>query len=396
MSKKNWHLAAVPLVLGSLGLSAYGCDAAGDLCCTEFTAGADLSNVDFGVEGEAGIEYKAFLQASADFTGAASAAVSDVTNACQSIAVELGGDPNAVTATDPDERVRQWCAQAVAQIEANITAQGSLSISVQPARCTVNASVQGNCEASCTAKAECQVTPAEIVARCEPGELSGKCDAQCTGSCEGSANLAVACEGTCQGTCDGECSGTCEGSAGNGGGNTQCEGKCNGTCKGECRGSCQIEAGANVECNADCSGGCSVEYKAPKCNAELTPPKAECQASADCQGSCNASASAKAECKPPSVEIVATGNINASAIGTLKLHLPQILGVFQARGQLLVKNAEAVVNIGANVSGRAPDLSVKAAACAIPAVNAIGEAAANVKASFEASASVAGALNIGG
>jgi hypothetical protein len=209
--------------------------------------------------------------------------------------------------------------------------------------------------------------------------VAANCEGTCTGTCSGS------CQGTCNGKCDGaDSSGTCAG---------QCEGECSGgQCTGSCRGSCQFAANATVQCNADCKGGCSVAYKAPKCTGELTPPSAQCQGSADCNASCEASASAKVECKEPSVKIVASGTISAQAIASLEANLPKILAVFKVRGAQLQANAQALVNIGAALDPG--ELSVEAAACLIPIVNAVGQALESSKASFNASVSIAGTLGV--
>ncbi|XXT17390.1 hypothetical protein WME94_44900 [Sorangium sp. So ce429] len=387
----TWRIATFPLALAGLSVvPLMGCDkvaeAQQDLCCSEFTPGADLAAVEWGLDGKAEVDYGIFMQAVSDFTGVAGAVVTDVASACRAIAIDLGVDPAEVTATEPGAQATAWCDFAVGKL-ANVT--GNIAINFQPPRCTIDASVQANCEAKCDIKAECKLTPAQLIARCEPGNLSGRCTATCEGTCEGSANLAVNCEGTCQGTCEGECDGECSATTAGG----DCRGACNGTCRGECRGSCAIEAGADVQCNADCTGGCSVEYEAPKCTAELEPPSAECNADADCTGSCNASASARADCKEPSVNIVATGDTDLSAeIATLRANLPRLLLVAQARGKLLAANAEAVFNAAGNVDVTG---SVKAGACIIPATNAITQAVENIEASVTASGNVLTRLEIG-
>lgn len=387
-TKTKWRVALMPVVLAGLAIvPLQGCDqvteAQQSLCCSEFTPGADLAAVDWKLEGQAGLNFGAFMQATSDFTGAATAMVSDVANACQAIAVDLGAAPGDVTATKPDERAKAWCQIAVDKIKAvNVT----VSVNFQPPSCTVNASVQANCEGKCSANVACEITPAQIVARCDPGKLSGRCTAQCTGSCEGSANLAVACEGTCGGTCEGQCMGTCavQDAMGN------CKGACDGKCTGECRGSCQVDANAMVQCNADCTGGCSVEYEAPKCKAKLSPPSAECQADVDCNASCEASASVKAECREPSLEIVTSTNAD-ELVATLKANLPKLLTVAKARGKLLVDNAQVVVQASGSIEVGG---SVKATACLIPAAAAIVQAASNAEASLTASVSVVGSLGI--
>ena len=385
--KTTLRLAALPVALFAFAMPFTACkqleDAQGALCCKEFTAGADLSGVDFGLSGEANLRYSAFMQASADFSGTAAAMITDVGGACKNIAEDLGGDTTTVKDTDPAARTKAFCAMAAAQIKAQVTAKGSVSVSFQPPVCTVDVSVQGGCEAKCSGSASCEITPAQIVARCDAGKLSGKCSGECKGSCEGSANLAVDCTGSCGGTCEGKCDGK------------DTTGSCSGKCEGKCRGSCKAEAGATMKCSADCTGGCSVEYKAPKCTADLTPPKAECNANVDCSGQCKASASAKATCTEPSVNIVATGSIDATAISSLQANLPKIIGVFKGKLNLVVSNAQAVVDAGATL-GASGDItgSVHAAACIIPAVNAIGQAFDSIKASGEASVSVLGSVGV--
>lgn len=385
--KTTWHFVAVPVALLALTIPFTACskldEVQGALCCKEFTAGADLSGIDFGLSGEANLRYSAFMQASADFSGTAAAMITDVGGACKNIAQDLGGDLSKVTDTDPAARTKALCLLAAAQIKAQVTAKGSVSVDFQPPVCTIDASVQGGCEAKCSGSASCEITPAEITARCEPGKLSVQCSGECSGSCEGSANLAVDCSGSCGGTCDGKCDGK-DGS-----------GSCKGTCEGKCRGSCTAKAGATMKCSASCTGGCKGTATAPKCTADLKPPKAECSANVDCSGQCRASASAKASCTDPSVNIVATGAIDASAIASLQVNLPKILGVFKGKLGLVTANAQAVVDAGAKL-GASGDItgSVHAAACIIPAVNAIGQAFASIKASGEASGSILGSVGV--
>ena len=132
-TRMKWRLALMPFALAGLVaplVSACGEDPLGDLCCKEFTAGADLSGVDWGIKGDANAQFSAFMQVSADFAGSASAMVNDVTGACKGIALDLGGDGKTITATDPGEAAKAWCALAVAQIKAQV--KGSLTIKYQP------------------------------------------------------------------------------------------------------------------------------------------------------------------------------------------------------------------------------------------------------------------------
>src|ERR1043166_6610751 len=101
----KWRLMAMPVALAALGLPAVACDQSSDLtnlpgtlCCTDFTPGADLSAVDWGIKGggKTTASFAAFMQAAADFSGAASAAVTDLTAACQELAIDLGAPENMV------------------------------------------------------------------------------------------------------------------------------------------------------------------------------------------------------------------------------------------------------------------------------------------------------------
>jgi hypothetical protein len=377
-------LLAVPMVAGA------GCEAAdaikrwaGEaLCCTDFKVGADLSNVDWGVEGDGKVEFSAFMQASADFSASASGLVLELGTLCQSVAVDMGIDENKIKETDPGARAAAWCGEVVAQLKA----AGSISIDAQPPVCSISASAQANCEASCSGKAECALQPGELPT-CEGGEASFSCEGSCSGSCTGSAELAVTCEGECSGTCEGSCEGTCEGkcdgkdSTGTCAGS--CEGTCSGSCAGKCRGSCKAAAEAKLECEGECSGSCEGTIKAPKCSGGSLP-KAKCEVSADCSGSCSASAQAKAECKPGSLKIKAAGNLSARAVASLEANLPKIRVLLEAKAKLLAGNAKVVADVGARFTAKG-NLSVKTTACLIPAVAALTEAAGNVGATAQVS-----------
>ncbi len=395
--KQSFRLAGVPVAVLALAAAAMVLSGSGcvdDLCCSDFKPGTDMVSIDWGIEGKGNIEFGLALQAIGDFSAAATTIVSDLGVACRGIAVDMNeANADKVTATEPNEITAAWCQLAVAEITA-LKAQASLSIKVQPAKCTLDVNVQAGCEGSCQVDASCE--GGDISARCDPGEISGKCEASCTGSCEGSASVAVDCSAACEGTCTGSCSGTCEGKC-DGMDSTgmcagQCEGTCSASCQGSCRGSCAPPmAGAMVTCNGECKGGCSVAYKAPKCNVELKPPS--CEASAECQASCKASASAKAECTPPSVSIEASGSVDIKAkIAVLEKWLPQIFLIAEAKAELLVGNATAMLEVAGNLDASLEG-DGKAVFCIIPALAAIEEAVVNIEAGFSASVSVVGSVS---
>ena len=379
MKRARCAVALLPFVMtGGLLHGAGGCEGAGDfadaVCCKDFEVGADLSGVDF----EADANFNALMQATADFAAVGTAVVNDVAAACQLLAVDLGEPEGSVNATDPAARVEAWCALAKARIEAEVLAKGEVRLSVQPARCTFSASAQASCEGKCEVAADCEAELTDVEARCEPGQLSVSCEGSCKGTCEGSANLAVTCEGVCEGTCEG----TCDGTAMPGG----ASGKCDGKCEGKCRGSCQASADAELECEGSCSGECAGTATAPKCKVELgDPPRAECKAKGDCAASCEASASAKAECAPPAIEIDAAAGVSTKAVAALRLRLPA-LWMAVSRTDVLLVQVKVLIDAATRLDPGA--LSVKAAACAIPAGEAAGTALINLEASGKATLSI--------
>lgn len=398
MSLRKLSIVGVLLTVGA-GVSGAGCSAAEDLkktqealCCKDFEVGADLTNVDWEVKGEGSAKFSAFMVAAADFAAAAQAVVVDVSGACQSLAIDLGAKENEVQETAPDLRAAAWCNLAVAKIESQVKAKGSVTVKAQPPSCSFSASAQASCEAKCSGKASCEVSGGDVTARCDPGFLSVKCGGQCAAKCEGSANVAVACTGKCEGACEGKCDGMAMGAS--------ASGQCAGTCEGTCRGTCDVSGKASVKCDGECTGGCTCPdgtdscKKAPRCKAELTPPSAECRGDVDCSSSCKASASAKADCKEGSVTISATGSIDADALASLQANLPKIVAVVKARGAYLQANAQALVEASVGLKAAAPNLSVKAAACIVPAFEAVSTAAKNATAGGTASVKVTASVGI--
>lgn len=417
---------AVPALLAGCGEDPL--NPAGDLCCTEFSVGADLSGVNWGVDASIAGQFSAFAQASADLSAVASLAVTDVAVACQNIALDLGADPDDPSVAGKKGRAAAtaWCALAVAQINAKFGASGtlggSLNIRYEPPKCSASFEAKMDCQASCDVNAMCDLQA--MPPTCEGGELSmqcegsctakagaslqckGSCSAECKGSCTASGGVAVDCKGKCEGTCnaggstngtgiqaDGSCDGTCEGTCTMDADAPAVE--CNGICEGECMGSCEAAGEIKAECNGECSG----EISAPKCKGgELS---GGCMASADCEASCNGSAQAKAECTPPSVSVEVTAKAGldadgqlelAAAIASIKANVPKLLVVAEARGAAFVGSLDAVVDAGASLTANADKLGVKGVACGAAIVSVIGEAFSNMDASVKASVSVIGAV----
>ncbi len=378
----TWRIAAFPLALAGLSVvPAMGCDKVSelqnDVCCRDFTPGADLATVEWGPEGEAELNYGAFMQSVSDFTGAAGAIVADVTSACQAIALDLGADVATITATKPNERAVQWCELAV---DALGDATAGLSITFQPPSCTVDASVQANCEARCSANVECQLTPAEIVARCDPGELSGRC--------EGSAPARARARPTWRSTARARARGRARARAtaiaprrppaATAAASARATARASAVARARSRPTQRCSATPIARARAMSS---SRRRSAGPSSSRRAP---SARGSAECSGSCEASASAKASCKEPAVNIEGGTDVEA-AIATLKANLPRLLVVAHARGELLLASAEAVVQAGGHLEGAATG-SVKAGACLIPATNAITQAVENIQAGITGSA----------
>ncbi len=299
--------------------------------CPDLTVEA-LTSLDFTKEfkisAEAGAKLKAGVIASIEIKEFAAKIDADLLTACGGIAKDLGD-------TAPHKTGEEACkaaAKAMGDVKAKIGANAKIALAVKAPVCRADMGVMADCAAKCDAK----VSGPSAKVECEPGKLSGSCDAQCEGTCdvEAGAKCDGECSGKCdaamKGTCSGKCDGKCDGKDSKGASCAgTCEGKCDasvqGECKGKCGGSCALKAKA--KCEGTCGGKCSAEMKAPKCNGEVKPP----EMSAECKGQCDAKVSAKAECSPASVGVVITGATDAKAAAdfkaTIEKNLPIVLKV---------------------------------------------------------------------
>lgn len=363
-------------------------------------------------------ECSADVTASAEALGTASDALvsvagklrADVYLACATIADDLGAmdapDPNKADPSDDD--VKTACNSASAVLDARVSAAGSVSIAIEGGRCEVNASAQFSCEANCSVEGECD--PGTLEARCDPGELSVQCEGECSAgaSCQGSATVAANCEGscegsctgTCEGVCNGTCNGTCETMDGDGNCAGTCMGECQGTCSakctGTCSGECTLAADANIECGAEarCKGGCSGTATAPSCEATLEPPS--CELDAECQAGCEGQANLQAECTPPTVKVIASGD--AELVATLEANLPLLINAAEVQGKLALEAATAVgdaaVTVTGEIAGKASCVASLGASI-VAKLEAAASASASVSVSVNASASASGSAQGG-
>ena len=406
MTTFNRFKAPVALAIAAI-LPVLACssvtDAQGALCCTEFKPGAA---VDIKIGGSA--QAQVAVQAVSDFSGIATAAVTDLTTACRSMAESLDAptaDLNAAEAKSPGpDQMNAYCAAAVSAITAvKAQANATLKIDFVPPKCEASISAKGSCQAKCDVNGKCDIkaTPP----KCTGGTL----EISCKGSCTAEAGVDVKCEGSCTGECKGsctaqggvDCAGKCEGTctaSAKGGSGIQADG----TCKGSCSGTCSVTA-PSASCSGSCQGSCTAACKGSatasvkcdgKCDADYEPLQCTggkleggCKVDAKCDASCDASVSAKAECTPPQITVTFSGAADAQAAGKLKAAFEANLGVILAFKARL----EGMATLAGTISGSA-DAVVEIKAACIPAVVAAAlTAVENVGATVKVTANVAAA-----
>jgi hypothetical protein len=429
-------LCALPTLV--LGLSApwfMDCSQAADALggCDELNGGAQAV-ASLNLDAKVG----AFVQATADLQAVANSMKTDVKAACVHMATQLGATDTWTALGSSDNSIANSnhtgaCDQASAKISAILAANATANatVTISGGQCTVNADVQAQCEATCKSDITC--TEPDITVRCDPGQLTGECDAECKGSavCEGTATVEAKCTGVCDATCSGTCSGACTGTFTGGGcsgtcegtcdgvatpaggmahcagtcqgkctpltGTVTCSGKCDATCQGTCKGNCKLDSTVNVNCGAmvKCKGGCTVAYKAPQCETELKPPM--CTGDASCQGSCKSRADLTAKCDPPVATFVFSGNSDdlAKLKAVIETDLPKIWLVAKTQGPLAVKATLNFADTGQAVVTTAATLGGKAIACAGAAASAAISASVSVSVSVQASASVSTSCGAG-
>lgn len=409
LSKRLYGAAMMAAVVIPSTLAGCSDDGSNPLCCTEFKVGATISG-DIGGSAES----KVAVQAVADFSGIASAAIDDLTAACRTMAQDLGAstaDQDAAAAAgDRQKQMTAWCDLAVKSIGAvKAQAGGTLRVVFNPPVCEASISAKANCQASCSGSAKCDL-------KANPPKCTGgKLEVSCKGSCELGAKASISCEGKCEGTCKGECTasggvavdcdGKCEGTCAAGGQASGSGIQADGSCKGTCQGTCTARAEAPAvsctgsckgECNASCTGTAEVAAKCDgECKADFEPLKCEggkleggCQVEAKCDANCDASVSAKAECRPPEITVELAGSANIQAAGKLKATLEANLGIvaaFQAR-------LDGMIKATGSFSGNITAVTDIKAACILPVGQAVANALGDVNASFQATGKVVGSV----
>ena len=175
-------------------------DAQAAVCCTEFKAGGTVD-----AKISANVETQTVVQAVADFSGIASAAIDDITAACRGIATDLDADKTmgdaAEANTDKQAKMNAWCKLAVDTIGTiKGKAGGSLTLAIVPPVCSLNVSAKADCSAKCSGSASCDFKANPP--KCTGGTLEVSCSGTCTASAMAPT---VHCEGQCTGNCQGSC-----------------------------------------------------------------------------------------------------------------------------------------------------------------------------------------------
>lgn len=391
--------AAASGALGAAGGVVPGVGKCPDLSKPESIMAFDFAG-NFKLDAEAGAKLKAATAAAVDIKGFADQIDADLKAGCGGIAKDLGAGADF----NDGKSACDAAVKAIGDAKAKIGGGAKLAVVIKPPRCHADLNVYADCAGKCDAS----VSGGKAKVECEPGKLSGKCDANCEGSCDvsGGAKCDGACNGTCdaeiKGSCSGTCNGKCDGKNSKGTCAGTCEGKCEGgsvqgECKGKCGGDCKLKASA--KCEGTCTGKCSAEFKEPKCTGEVTPPKM----SADCKAHCDANMSAKADCTPAQVAITLSGKGDMQAFTTLKAtlekNLPLVLKVAIGMGERAGKVAgevQAVVDgamtTATSVAGKGGGSAALSAgqitACLGDTFKGAVNAAASIKANVSVSANV--------
>src|SRR5262249_41001515 len=158
--------------------------------CPEFMPGAQISDslkVDQTV--------RVFMQASSTFSSVTTQMKADVKTACENVAKDLGVPDTWSQFGDDDKSISNpngtgSCDAATAKIKAIMEDQGALNanfaLTITHGQCHLDFDAQSMCDDACDTQHAC--TPGTVETRCEPGQLSVKCDQKCTehSFCEGS------------------------------------------------------------------------------------------------------------------------------------------------------------------------------------------------------------------
>lgn len=328
---------------------------ASGIACPALASGGDAMSVQYTAKAELNAKIGAFVQAAKDLQRLAVQMDTEVTGACRRIGADIGVPAAQMQPAQGKSASEAACGAVAAKIQGIVKGGVQIQASYTPPKCEVDASASAKCDARC----QVEVDPGEIVAKCEPAKLSGRC------------------QGTCKGQCDGRCSGQCSGACAVKDAQGRCAGKCEGTCEGKC----------DATCHASCQGS----WQAPKCEGHVTPPKVD----ADCKASCKASVKFAAQCTKPQLEVKTSGNAQAMAkvVASLSANLPVLVAAQIKIGKEIAGDVQTMVKLGGELRGKLKGAGEKAIACVTASATAIASASVSINVSFKASASVSGAAS---
>jgi len=352
------------------------------------------------------VHVKALMQASVDLKKIRDDMKGTVHDACVHIATDLGAQDTWSALGDSDDAIGnangtgacdQARAKIVAIMESDAGKRANFSLILSEGTCHTDFQSEADCEAGCNAQTKCD--PGTVEERCEPGELSVKCDDKCTASsyCEGHADVQANCSGTCDAECSGKCAGTCVTDDGKRTDNDDnCHGKCEGSCTGTCTGQCKVEASAGISCgaNVSCRGSCTTTHKDPVCETIVTPPK--CTIDQSCFASCRANACSKLVCDPPTVKLIADVSVGGDIqklVATINANLPAVVAKAQAEGKIIVKVAGDIETSGTAVLNASGDLDGKSLGCATAAAKSLSASVSTLKVVADSGTQVSGACS---
>jgi hypothetical protein len=236
-----------------------------DVSSVQAAAKADWA-AEFGLDAAVAAKIKGGVVAALELDAFAGKLDAEVKTACGGLARDLGASGEFADGASACKAAMT----AMADIKGKMGASAKIKVAIEPPRCAASMDAMADCVANCDAS----VDPGSVKVECEPGKLSGTCEAECKGTCN--VDAGAKCEGTCKGSCDasfsgscgGGCTGKCDGKKVDG---AACAGKCEGSCSaeasGQCGGSCSgaCEMKASAKCEGTCTGECSAEMKAPRC-----------------------------------------------------------------------------------------------------------------------------------
>ena len=357
-----WMTLTGCISIGVLDCDQFGGGALSGLstvACPELAANVNASGAMYTERAELNGKIAAFVSATKDLMSVAVRAESEATEACMRIGRDIGlTDVQMAPRDEAGGHAAGACGAVAARMDAILSSGLRFQARVVPPYCQADANAYGACSGECSA----QLTPAQIVAQCEPARLSGFCQGRCEGRCDG----------RCMGDCQGQCM------------QRDAQGRCVGACNGNCVGNC------DSTCHARCAG----QWQAPRCEGYVAPPRAD----AECNATCRAHADLTASCTPAQVSVQSNQN-NEMAMrlaASLQANLPMLLHAELALGKRILVDADTMVQVGRNLPDIIGKAGAHAAACVAAAGNMSVHATATIKVTVQASANVSARAGAGG